>query len=151
MRYLLYESEQSEVRLDGELEFMNNYIELMKLRLSNKVELNVSFPGNTNGIVVPPLLFVPFIENAFKHGISYQDKSFIHISLHIDHGELVFECSNSIAKNGEEKVDAFSGIGLENIKKRLALLYPDNHELIINKSGSVFSVILNIHDKINLS
>jgi len=144
MRYLLYESEQGEVKLSQELEFMNNYVDLMKLRLNSKFDLQVSFPGDSKDIIIPPLLFVPFVENAFKHGISYQDKSFIHISLEIEQDSLIFKCINSIAQNGDNKENNFSGIGLENIRKRLSLLFPERHELNINTKESVFEVFLKI-------
>ena len=80
MRYLLYESEKGDSKLSTEIEFMNNYIDLMKLRMNEKVALNVSLPADYDDRSIPPLLFIPFIENAFKHGISYREKSFIEIS-----------------------------------------------------------------------
>ena len=144
MRYLLYESEQGVVKLDQEIEFMNNYIDLMKLRLSNKVDLQISFPDSSNGIMIPPLLFIPFIENAFKHGISYKEKSFIHISLMIQQEDIYFECSNSIVSNGDSKNSPFSGIGLENVSKRLNLLFPDKHNIKLSQTDSVFNIKLMI-------
>ena len=81
MRYLLYESEQGNTKLSNEIDFMNNYIDLMKLRMNDKVDLTVSFPKKYEDKNIPPLLFIPFIENAFKHGISYREKSFIDINM----------------------------------------------------------------------
>ncbi len=151
MRYLLYESEQGSVKLEQELEFMNNYIDLMKLRLSNKVDLQVMFPEKTNGIAIPPLLFITFIENAFKHGISYKDRSFIHISLNIENDDLIFECSNSIVNGGEPKNSPFSGIGLENVSKRLSLLFPEKHDLRLSQTVSEFNVKLRISTTVHVN
>src|SRR4030042_908038 len=75
MRYLLYESEQGETSLSSEIDFMNNYIDLMRLRMSDKVKLDVNFPTKFENITIPPLLFIPIIENAFKHGVSYRERS----------------------------------------------------------------------------
>lgn len=144
MRYLLYESDQPLVSLSRELEFMNNYIELMKLRLSKKVDLKVSFPELKIDFRIPPLLFIPFLENAFKHGVSYKEKCFIHISLHIHEETLAFDCSNRIVDNENGKEKLFTGIGLENVKKRLDLLYPDQSELKLDQSANVFQVSLRI-------
>ncbi len=144
MRYLLYESEQGKVSLEQEIEFMNNYIDLMKLRLSNKVDLQVNFPEHPDGINIPPLLFIPFIENAFKHGISYKEKSFIHISLAVCPEQILFECSNSAVNTQNNTENQFSGIGLENISKRLSLLFPLQHEMNFAQTENVFNVKLRI-------
>lgn len=148
MRYLLYESEQSETQLGNEIEFMNHYIDLMKLRLTDKVNLNVTFPGTHERLTVPPLLFIPFIENAFKHGISSREKSEIDISLKVHQNILTFQCKNSIAgmDNGSGDLSD-SGIGLENAIKRLRLLFPENHELKISKTDDFFDVFLEIRFK----
>jgi len=145
MRYLLYESEQGNTLLSNEIDFMNNYIDLMKLRMSDKIDLSVSFPANYNDISIPPLLFVPFIENAFKHGISYREKSFIEIKMTVDKESLNFICNNSLFKSRENAESEHSGIGLENVSKRLNLLFPGKHVLKTNKSDIAFEVVLNIN------
>jgi two-component system, LytTR family, sensor kinase len=144
MRYLLYESDHGNTKLSNEIEFMNNYIDLMKLRMSEKINLTVSFPDRYDDISIPPLLFIPFIENAFKHGISYREKSFINISLETDKNEISFRCVNSLVKTGEESDSGHSGIGLENVKKRLGLIFPGSHDLKINKSETEFEVLLRV-------
>ncbi len=144
MRYLLYESEEGETRMSSEIEFMNNYIDLMKLRISEKVKLSVSFPAEYDDIAVPPLLFISIIENAFKHGISYREKSFIDIEMAVSKEMINFSCINSIVKNSDENRDSNSGIGLENLKKRLNLLFPDLHEFSINQTESSFHVLVKI-------
>lgn len=144
MRYLLYDSEQGLSQLSSEIDFMNNYIDLMRLRMSEKVKLHVDFPSKYENAAIPPLLFIPFIENAFKHGISYREKSFIDISMEIGKEWITFNCRNSIVKPADEIGTESSGIGLENVNKRLSLLFPGNHELTIDRSNAVFHVILKI-------
>lgn len=145
MRYLLYESEHGNTLLSSEIYFMNNYIDLMKLRMNEKIKLSVSFPEKYDDMNIPPLLFIPFIENAFKHGISYREKSFIDISMLVTKESITFMCINSLVRTTEDTEVKHSGIGLENAKKRLDLLFPEKHELKINKSDTAFEVILNIN------
>ena len=145
MRYLLYESEHGETLLSHEVGFLNHYIDLMKLRLSPKVELNIELPENTGELKVPPLLFIPFIENAFKHGISYRDRSYISIEMKIENQKIRFLCKNSISvQGGSLTAENHSGIGLENVKKRLELLFPGKHELRISETKNEFQVDLSI-------
>jgi hypothetical protein len=144
MRYMLYESEQGNTRLSHEIEFMKGYIDLMKLRMSDRVRLTVTWPSEYDDLDLPPLLFIPFIENAFKHGVGYQDNSFIEISLSQQKGLISFVARNSVSAATTGGPQAVSGIGLENVRKRLALLYPGRHELTIDELNSVFSVELTI-------
>jgi two-component system, LytTR family, sensor kinase len=145
MRYMLYDSESGNILLSSEIAFMNNYIDLMKLRMSDKIILKVSFPEKYDDINIPPLLFIPFIENAFKHGISYREPSYIDIRMQTTSDSISFVCSNSIFKPIEDADSEHSGIGLENVSKRLNLLFPGKHELKINSSGISFEVLLNIN------
>ncbi len=147
MRYLLYESEQGNTRLSSEIGFMQNYIDLMKLRMSERVELKIEFPNDYEDVSIPPLLFVPFIENAFKHGISYREKSFIEIRMELSGNLISFKCANSIVKQTVDEDTSHNGIGLDNAVKRLNLLFPGKHDLQINKSDKIYVIIL----KINLS
>ena len=144
MRYLLYESEHGETTLSNEINFMRHYIDLMKLRLSKKVELKVDLPENDIQLSVPPLLFIPFIENAFKHGISYREKSFISITMKVDDKRILFNCDNSYGQNSNNETNNYSGIGLENVKKRLNLLFPERHVLTIEPKEKWFHVALEI-------
>ena len=144
MRYLLYDSEYGNTKLSNEIDFMNNYIDLMKLRMTNKISLNVAFPEKYDDKSIPPLIFIPFIENAFKHGISYREKSFIDIKMTIEPDSILFSCANSIFKAREDSEPGQSGIGLENVTKRLNLLFPGMHELKINKTDKEFEVLLQI-------
>jgi two-component system LytT family sensor kinase len=145
MRYMLYESEQGNTKLSRELDFMKVYIDLMKLRINDKVKLTVDFPEKYDDIDIPPLLFIPFIENAFKHGVSFRKNAFIRIGLFREGDHIRFTTVNSFnsVKNGALEAD--SGIGLENVRKRLALLYPGSHELNITSDGTVYNVELKIN------
>lgn len=143
MRYLLYESDSGKTSLDKEIEFMENYIDLMRLRINDRVLIKTSFPINGRHQRIPPLLFIAFIENAFKHGISNRESSFIFINMEVTSTQLRFSCVNSFVEpNANQEINSASGIGLENVKKRLALLYPNNHVLTINKTESSFEVSL---------
>ena len=129
MRYTLYESNSQMVLLSQEIDFITQYLSLMKLRYSDKVEIVSQMPTVTNGIQIPPLLLVTFIENAFKHGVSYQQPSFIRIALAVgdDNKTIHFECCNSrhLLKQSNDS----GGIGLENVRKRLDLIYEDGYKL----------------------
>jgi LytS/YehU family sensor histidine kinase len=145
MRYLLYESDHGEIPLGKEIDFMNHYIDLMKLRLTEKVNLNVKFPSTEVNLSVPPLLFIPFIENAFKHGTSSHDESLIDISMQLHRNILTFCCKNTMvrANNGSEDLTD-AGVGLENAIKRLNLLFPDSHTLKISQEDNLYIVFLEI-------
>lgn len=144
MRYMLYESEQGNTKLSHEIEFMKGYIDLMKLRMSDRVKLTVSWPSEYDDLDLPPLLFIPFIENAFKHGVSYQDNSFIEIYMSQEKDLISFVARNSVSAPQGGGPQTVSGIGLENVRKRLSLLYPGRHELTIDEQDSVFCVELKI-------
>ncbi|MFH0842042.1 MAG: histidine kinase [Bacteroidota bacterium] len=145
MRYLIYESEQGDTKLSQEIDFMTNYIDLMKLRMNDKVALSVSFPEKYDDISITPLLFIPYIENAFKHGISYREKSFVDISMLAGKKSMTFKCINSRIQKNANGEKEHSGIGLENAGKRLNLLYPGRHELRITETDKTFEVLLFIN------
>ena len=144
MRYLLYESEHGETLMSHEIDFMDNYIDLMKLRLNPKVKLQIEFPKDYTDFSIPPLLFIPFIENSFKHGVGHRDKSFINIRMEINKEQIFFVAENSIGKNVQTGDLQHSGIGLENVKKRLGLLFPGKYELKIDQGETIFKVELSI-------
>ncbi len=142
MRHFLYDSEGERIELKKEVEFIKNYVELMKLRFTDKVKVSLNLPEVLPDQKIPPLLFTSFIENAFKHGVSYNAQSFINVSLSFVEKRLVFEMQNSnfsVAMPGSA-----SGIGLENIRKRLELLYGSGYNLEINDQSDVFGVKLAI-------
>ncbi|HEX2967898.1 MAG TPA: histidine kinase [Bacteroidales bacterium] len=147
MRYVLNESDQDYRLLGDEIEFMNNYIDLMKLRIGSKTKLNVSFPAEYRNFKIPHLLFISLIENAFKYGISVQEESFVNISLLCGEQNIIFKCENGLPVSNNGTIIASSGIGLENLKKRLSLLYPGRHELVISKTKNKFEVTLIIQSR----
>ena len=140
MRYLLYESEHPTVRLSGELDFLEHYIALMRLRLSPKVDLQVDFPREFPDRLIPPLLLVPFIENAFKHGVSHREPSYIHLRLSVSDRVIEFECRNSNFAVPDERPTG--GIGLRNVQKRLDLIYPSGYRLDIHPTEREYDVKL---------
>ena len=142
MRYLLYDTAHGETTLQKEIIFIESYIELMKLRLSDKVEISITMPPVVKDVTIPPLLFTSFIENAFKYGISYQQKSFIHIKLIQEEKQLLFHIINS--KSNTVNNIKSSGIGIENARSRMNLLFGTKHRFAITETESTFTVDLSI-------
>jgi Histidine kinase len=147
MRFMLHENTQDKISLTREVEYLNNYIDLQKLRTSRSaaIRIDTHIEEQLNNLQITPMLLIPFIENAFKHGISLQQPSYIKITLQTKESTLYFDVSNSIyikADNDPEKLK--SGIGLENVKQRLSLLYYGKHELIIRESANEFFVHLTL-------
>ena len=141
MRFILYEGDKQGVPLSREFDFIRNYVTLMSLRYTDKVSITVDLPPDVPDATVPPLMLISFIENAFKHGISYQHPSFVDIRVAIEDGRLHFHCSNSKAdKPNEEK----GGVGLANVKQRLNLLYDNNYTLNIKDEADAYNVELDI-------
>ncbi|WP_374166290.1 sensor histidine kinase [Arcticibacter sp. MXS-1] len=145
MRYMLYEGNAKQVGLDTELEYLKNYIDLQLLRYGDSVSLNLYLNGRAEGYHIEPMLLIPFVENAFKHGISMIDKPIIDISVSINPAthSLHFTCVNSISPDKDNTSES-SGIGLHNVKRRLLLLYPEKHALRIRTEGRTFKVELKI-------
>jgi sensor histidine kinase YesM len=144
MRYILTETKSDWVPIQSEIDFLNDYIDLQKVRLTDNVTLNVNINGNINNQKVAPLLFIPFVENAFKYGVSTVENSFIHINLNINENSIIFSVVNSIAANTGNTLTETTGIGIKNVERRLALLYPDLHKLTIEKEKNTFRVTLTL-------
>ena len=141
MRFILYEGDKKGVPLTREFDFIRNYVTLMRLRFTDKVRINMELPTQVPDKQIPPLMLITFIENAFKHGISYQHESFIDVKAEIKREQLCFQCRNSKAdKPNEEK----GGVGLQNVKQRLNLLYDNNYTLNIKDEADVYNVELTI-------
>ena len=141
MRFVLYEGNKQGVPLSREFDFIRHYITLMKLRYTDKVSISVDLPTEAPDRQIPPLMLITFIENAFKHGISYQHPSFISVKVGIEHERLRFFCHNSKAeKPNQEK----GGVGLQNVKQRLNLLYDNNFTLNIQDNPDSYQVELDI-------
>ena len=143
MRYMLEDTAGKKVQLYKELEYIKNYLELQRLRLDESVKVELIIEGDFHNKNIEPLLLIPFIENAFKHGISYLDNSFIRIELISNDSQLILKVENSISTHKADK-DEVSGIGLTNVRKRLELLYPSTHQLQINPSETKYFVKLTI-------
>ncbi|PKP28539.1 MAG: hypothetical protein CVU02_00590 [Bacteroidetes bacterium HGW-Bacteroidetes-19] len=141
MRYLLYESNQPTVSLEKELVLIKNYVALMRLLLTDHVKINLELPWIYPTTHIPPLIFITFLENAFKHGISYSKESYINFTLKYDEQYIYSSIHNS---NHHVKSEVDSGIGLENVKKRLFLIYGDRYNLKITNAPSDFRVDLQI-------
>ncbi len=146
LRYVLYESENAKVFLKEELDFLNDYVELQKLRLTNKVRVEFEIIGDTENHKIESVLLVPFFENAFKYGVDNVNNSFIAIKILIDGHKLFLFISNKIVVFPlSNKND--SGIGIKNIKRRLEILYPGSYSLNISNNNDVFSIILELNLK----
>jgi len=142
MRYMLYETEGNSVSLTKELEYLQNFVELQKLRLASNQQVIMTIKGEANGYEIAPLLLVPFIENAFKHGTRASKETQIEILVSISDGVLTFNCINDYQPNVQSQVD--SGIGLTNVKKRLELMYNGRYQLEIDTNNSKYNVNLTL-------
>jgi LytS/YehU family sensor histidine kinase len=145
MRFMLHENHQDRIPLGKEIEYLNNFIDIQRMRIdeSHEIKIEVNIQNAEREIFIAPMLLNPFIENAFKHGISFRSPSWIYITLTHDAQHLYFKVHNSIHQKTEETLEDNShGIGLENVKKRLGLIYPNRHTLEIQNSDHDFFVSL---------
>lgn len=136
MRYMLYDSNVEKIELSKEIDYIENYINLQKMRLSEDLPVKINFQvfGDTNRNKIAPLILIPFVENAFKYGVKLGEKSDINIELNINDDELLFTVDNVIFNTRNNLENKNSGLGLKNVKKRLTILYPDKHQLNITNS-----------------
>jgi LytS/YehU family sensor histidine kinase len=141
MRYMLYDSNEEKVPLGKEIIYLEECITLNKLRYADE-EVTVTFehPGQRMDVSIAPMLFIPFVENAFKHGVAIGQRATIHIAITVSGQKLIFNCVNtdySFIKKMEMEIN---GIGLENVKRRLELAYPGKHQLMIKNESGKFMV-----------
>lgn len=137
LRYALYESNEKTVPLEGEVEFMNNYIDLMKLRCNELAEVTVDMPLPDRSVQIVPLLFVSLLENAFKHGVNSRMQSFVHVTLEVTDTTLSFTVVNSFfPKTAPDHIG--SGIGIDNTQRRLELAYPNHYEYVHEQRGDTY-------------
>lgn len=147
MRYVLYDKASMFIPLEKEIQFLESYVDLMRLRYTEKLEIKVFFASDVQDVYVPSLLFMQFVENAFKHGVTYKKQSFIEISLTVDEANeiVLFTCRNTLPDAGvKTAISAAGGIGVENAKKRLGLLFGDKACLNIDNTGEWYNVELKI-------
>jgi two-component system LytT family sensor kinase len=144
LRYVLYECEEKLVPLKKEIDYINDFIKLYSLKSSKPYNITTQYTIADNNLLVAPMLFIPFVENAFKHGhIEKHGNSFISIIVNATSSLIELEIENSQPKNAINK-DAVGGIGIENVKKRLSILYPEKHQLSILESSETFKIKLNL-------
>lgn len=143
MRHILYEGSKKLIPLTREVEFLNLYVQLMRLRYTSKVHINVDVPPQLPELKLPPLMLIIFVENAFKHGISYREESFIDIKLRVENKRLLFSCRNS-KPTQVQHTNEKGGMGLQNVRQRLELLYDDDYTLDINDGEKTYEVKLDI-------
>lgn len=143
LRYVLYDNNQDKVPLEKELLFTRSYIELMSLRLTDKVRIKIDIPTETNGAMIAPLVFITLIENAFKHGVTQEENSFIDIDIKLTDNKVKCIVKNSCFPKKENDYSG-SGIGITNLKRRLELLYPRKHKYDISISDKIYKSTLTI-------
>ena len=144
MRYMIYETNDSIVPISKELTYLESYIDLQKIRFGNDISINFKHELSAKASYIEPMLLIPFVENAFKHGVGYIENPTIDIELMDSSKELTFRVANKKGATLNEKKDESSGIGLTNVKRRLELLYPSNHSLIVHDSAADFEICLTI-------
>lgn len=143
MRYVLYEGNNKLTSLSREVQFLRNYVQLMSMRYTGNVSICLDVPEVLPDSMLPPLLLVIFVENAFKHGISYRTKSFVEINLQPHGDRLLFSCRNSRPEIKHDE-NMKGGVGLSNVRRRLDLLFPGNYTLDIKEQEDTYTVHLDI-------
>lgn len=144
MSYMLYDCKSERVQLSLEVAYLKNYIALQQLKKDGELNIEFDARGEIASVLITPMLFIPFFENAFKHGnLENTEKGWLKSSLIVQNSQLDFNISNTIATGSKPKVKG--GVGLENIRERLQLIYPNQHQLKITKENDVYTVQLNIN------
>lgn len=146
MRYVIYDSSATKVPLQKEIGYLTDFIELSKLRFT-KEELTVHLvvEGDIHDAAIAPMILVPFVENAFKHGVKIESPSSINILIAVRNGTIIFECANSVHAINRPAEDNNAGIGLENVKRRLELIYPGRHTLAVATDENIYKVHLELN------
>lgn len=144
MRYTMKDTQQDLVLLEDEINYISNFIELQKLRLDRSVKLEYHIPEEIPAVYIAPMLLIPFVENTFKHGVNSEQKSYIRIGMTLNKTEFRLTVVNNKV-NTQRDISGESGLGIENTRYRLNLIYPSRHLLIINDAEKEFSVSLHIN------
>lgn len=144
IRYTVYDTLEETVILEKEVDYLRSYIDLQQQRFGNNVAFHINFKTDDTGLRIEPMLLIPFVENAIKHGTGFIENAEINIELRTTENQLFFFVANRYDTNGVEQKDATHGIGLTNVKRRLSLLYPRSHRLDISKNDGWFSVTLEL-------
>lgn len=144
MRYMIYESGKERVALSSEIDYMNDYIHLESIRLNNSFKLDFNIQGQIDSVRIAPLMLITFLENAFKHGVSDQEPDcWIAVSLIVNSDQLRYQVSNKKIKSVKQN-KLKSGFGLDNVKKRLELSYPNKYSLSVNDTDDTYTVNLTL-------
>lgn len=147
LRFIIYDTQSAFIPLEQEVEFIRDYIQLNGLRYSKNDPIKVTFKvsGAIDAGKIAPALLVPFVENAFKHGLDAGKDSFVNIALDVNGNHLVFSTTNSIhGQQRKNMPDQYSGVGLENVRKRPKLIYPHKHTLAVEEETGIFKVALKL-------
>ena len=144
MRHFMQNSDQKQISLAEEVDFLQQYISLMQLRLTDKTTVRVDFPKQLPPLTIAPLLFISLVENAFKHGVSATEVTELSFSLRVEENKVIFRSENTIIPKQESLYS--SGIGIENLKKRLTLLYPKKHQYNIEEKNGEYIAQLTIEN-----
>lgn len=147
MRYMLYEADEDKVLLEKEIEYLHSYIDLQQQRFGKNVQVKVDIDKADGNYEIEPMLLIPFVENAFKHGTGMIENAFIDVLLNAENGILNFSVQNKFDPSSSEIRDKTSGIGLTNVKRRLNLLYGNKHKLSISQKDNWFTVSLQLNLK----
>lgn len=147
LRYMLYEKDDKQITLDNEVKYLQNYIDLQKLRFGDYVDIDFTIKAPTFSKNIEPMLLIPFVENAFKHGVGMIEKPIIRIELQTIENQLLFKVTNKFSADIQEVKDGASGIGLTNVKRRLELLYPDQHSLNVEEKDNFYTTELKLNLK----
>jgi len=147
MRYMYYEAREDKVSLSKEIEYLKSYIEIQEQRFKGSVEVKAEFPVLSQSYVIEPMLLIPFVENAFKHGTGLTEDAEINISLQVINDVLCFFVSNKFSDDAKEEKDKTTGIGLANVKRRLNLLYGNRYhlEIVVRNNWHTVSLQLNLN------
>ncbi len=144
MRFMLYETKPAKIPLNKELAYIEKFIELQKIRTTNEHYVNYSLKGDAANFMIPPMILIPFIENAFKHAENKKAENAININLDVEQEKFIFKCENTYNQHTQMKQE-HGGLGSEMIKKRLSLLYPGKHQLTITNNNELYKVELSLY------
>ena len=147
MRYMLYTPQEEQIPLEQELDYVGNYVSLQQTRFGEDVAIRFSREGQAPEFFIEPMILIPFVENSFKHGVGMILDPVIEILSKVGEKEFTFRVRNKVAPEPAEDKDASSGIGLKNVRRRLELLYPNRHQLLIKEEDGWFDVRLTLHLK----
>jgi two-component system sensor histidine kinase AlgZ len=146
MRYMIYDSNYPLVPLSKEIEYMQNYISLERLRLNDSIPIQLEIQGNPENVLIAPLIFITFLENAFKHGVSNNNpKAWVNVCIRLEGDECIYKVENSKVPSAPKEKEERSGIGLQNVKRRLELSYPGKYKLQVDDRPDRYTLLLNLN------